>query len=56
VVPDISKVCSVFVLKGRAIHEEMLLEDEGTMFLWNTWIIYPPFPAGLESLRNKMAL
>jgi len=34
----------------------LILEDEGTMFLWNTQTIYPPFPAGLESLRNKMAL
>lgn len=56
VVPDISKVCSAFILNGRAIHEERLLEDEGTMFLWNTRTIYPPFPAGLESLRNKTAL
>jgi hypothetical protein len=26
VVPDISKICNAFILKGRAIHEERLLD------------------------------
>jgi hypothetical protein len=58
VVPDVSKACSVFVLKGKAIHKERLLDPwERRHYIALEQVDhYQPYPAGLETLRNKLAM